>query len=69
VIVSGLMTVAPIVDDIEQTRPIFARLRELAGAHSFSALSMGMTNDYTVAVEEGATLVRVGRAIFGDRRQ
>ncbi len=69
VIVSGLMTVAPVVDDPELTRPIFARLRELAGAHSFSALSMGMTDDYTVAVEEGATVVRVGRAIFGDRRE
>ncbi len=68
----GLMTVAPLVDDAELVRPVFRGLRELRDrlceCHSDWALpelSMGMTNDYPVAVEEGATLVRVGRAIFG----
>jgi hypothetical protein len=72
--VRGLMTMAPLVDDPEQTRPVFRALRELrdALAHDFPAaqwpdLSMGMTDDYLVAVEEGATLIRVGRAIFGVR--
>lgn len=69
--VQGLMTMAPIVADPEDARPFFARLRalrdELAGAlpgASWSQLSMGMTDDFEIAVEEGATLVRVGRAIF-----
>ncbi|MDP6607000.1 MAG: YggS family pyridoxal phosphate-dependent enzyme [Dehalococcoidia bacterium] len=66
--VAGLMTIAPIVDDPEQARPVFRRLRELASAHGLTGLSMGMTNDYAVAIEEGATVVRVGRAIFGERR-
>jgi pyridoxal phosphate enzyme (YggS family) len=66
--VAGLMTIAPIVDDPEEARPVFRRLRELAGAHGLTGLSMGMTNDYAVAIEEGATVVRVGRAIFGERR-
>ena len=66
--VTGLMTVAPPVDDPEQARPIFRRLRELARAHSLDGLSMGMTDDYAVAIEEGATVVRIGRAIFGARR-
>ncbi|GAB4442876.1 MAG: YggS family pyridoxal phosphate-dependent enzyme [Anaerolineae bacterium] len=69
--VCGLMTMAPIVPDMEQARPVFASLRALRdalaadfpGAH-WSALSMGMTDDYPVAVEEGATMVRIGRAIF-----
>jgi pyridoxal phosphate enzyme (YggS family) len=65
---AGLMTVAPRVDDPEQVRPVFQRLRELAQAHGLTGLSMGMTDDYTVAIEEGATVVRVGRAIFGERR-
>jgi len=72
--VRGLMTMAPIVDRPEQARPVFVALRELreALANDFpgapwSDLSMGMTDDYPVAVEEGATLVRVGRAIFGPR--
>jgi hypothetical protein len=63
----GLMTVAPHTDDIEQTRPVFRRLAELARAHGLSELSMGMTNDFEVAIEEGATHVRVGRALFGER--
>ena len=65
--VVGLMTVAPLVDDAEQARPVFRMLRELASAHGLRGLSMGMTNDFEVAIEEGATLVRVGRAIFGER--
>ena len=72
----GLMCIAPEVEDVEQTRPYFRRLaalhREIAPAardagHPWEHLSMGMTNDFPVAVEEGATLVRVGRAIFGAR--
>ncbi len=72
--VRGLMTMAPIVQDPEDARPVFVALRALrdALAEDFPAsdwaeLSMGMTDDYAVAVEEGATLVRVGRAIFGPR--
>jgi len=62
--VAGLMTVPP--HDGEPRR-WFARLRELAGGLGLTELSMGMTEDYSVAVEEGATIVRVGRAIFGAR--
>ncbi len=71
----GLMTMAPIVEDMEQTRPVFAGLAALrdALAESLGAplpdLSMGMTDDYPVAIEEGATLVRIGRAIFGEREK
>ncbi len=61
------MTIAPLVDDPEQARPAFRSLRELAQEHGLTGLSMGMTNDYPVAIEEGATVVRVGRAIFGER--
>ena len=66
--VAGLMTVAPFVDDPEQVRPVFRQLRELALAHGLEGLSMGMTDDYVVAVEEGATVVRLGRVLFGARR-
>ncbi len=66
--VAGLMTVAPLVDDPEQVRPVFRQLRELARAHGLEGLSMGMTDDYLVAVEEGATVVRLGRVVFGARR-
>jgi len=65
--VVGLMTVAPRVDDPEQVRPVFRQLRTLAAEHGLEGLSMGMTDDYGVAIEEGATVVRVGRAIFGAR--
>jgi pyridoxal phosphate enzyme (YggS family) len=71
--ISGLMTIPPMVDDMEQARPVFRKLRLLRDAmsESFGAvlpdLSMGMTEDYPIAIEEGATLVRVGRAIFGER--
>jgi pyridoxal phosphate enzyme (YggS family) len=63
----GLMTVAPIVDDPEDVRAVFRKLRQLRDAIGLRELSMGMTDDFEVAVEEGATLVRVGRAIFGPR--
>jgi hypothetical protein len=65
--IRGLMTVAPIVDRSEDVRPVFRDLRELAQDLGLAGLSMGMTNDYEVAIEEGATHVRVGRAIFGER--
>ena len=63
----GLMTIAPAVADAEDVRPVFRRLRQLAQANGLTQLSMGMTDDLEVAVEEGATMVRVGRAIFGER--
>lgn len=71
--VRGLMTMAPIVDDMEAARPVFADLAALRAALvetigvALPDLSMGMTDDYPVAVEEGATMVRIGRAIFGER--
>ena len=71
--VEGLMTVGRLVGSAEAARPTFIALRSLSerlrARHSAlgDALSMGMTDDYTVAVEEGATIVRIGRAIFGDR--
>ena len=74
--VQGLMTVAPLVDDPEQVRPVFRALRALRDQlcaqmpHiSWQHLSMGMTDDYAIAIQEGATIIRVGRAIFGDRTQ
>ena len=72
--VRGLMTIAPWGDDPEAARPTFRSLRRLRDtlaqrfpAADWSALSMGMTGDFEVAIEEGATIVRVGRAIFGER--
>ena len=65
--VHGLMTVAPRVGNPEDVRPVFRQLRTLARQHGLDGLSMGMTDDYAVAIEEGATVVRVGRAIFGER--
>jgi pyridoxal phosphate enzyme (YggS family) len=65
--VRGLMTVAPQADDPEDVRPVFRELRALRDSIGLQALSMGMTDDYEVAVEEGSTLVRVGRALFGAR--
>ncbi len=73
--IRGLMTVAPIVADAEENRSVFRRLRDLsidiksknADNVGMSVLSMGMTGDYRVAVEEGATLIRVGTGIFGAR--
>jgi hypothetical protein len=70
----GLMTMAPIAADPESVRPVFARLRclrdEMAQRYpglNWRHLSMGMTDDFEVAIEEGSTLVRIGRAIFGER--
>ncbi|MBP3719082.1 MAG: YggS family pyridoxal phosphate-dependent enzyme [Eubacterium sp.] len=73
--IKGLMTIAPFVDDPEENRPIFKGMHELLldiksqniDNVDMSILSMGMTNDYEVAIEEGATMVRVGTAIFGER--
>ncbi len=71
----GLMTIAPYVPDPEENRDIFRRLKKLSvdiaakniDNVTMNVLSMGMTNDYEVAVEEGATLIRVGTGIFGER--
>lgn len=72
--VRGLMTIPPYADDVEQVRPYFRRLRELRDsltqrfpALAFGQLSMGMSHDFPVAIEEGSTLVRIGTAIFGAR--
>ena len=65
--VKGLMTIAPLVSDPEEVRPVFRRLRELGNSLRLKHLSMGMSDDFEVAVEEGATMVRIGRAIFGKR--
>jgi pyridoxal phosphate enzyme (YggS family) len=64
--VRGLMTMPPLAEDPEASRPYFRRLRELADQHGLRELSMGTTQDYRVAVEEGATLVRVGSALYAD---
>ncbi len=73
--VQGLMTMAPLVQDPEEVRPIFRSLRALRDQLrvelpqcSWQHLSMGMTDDYSIAIEEGATIVRIGRAIFGQRQ-
>ena len=62
--VRGLMTMPPATGDPEDSRPYFRRLRELAEQHGFHALSMGTSQDYRVAAEEGATLVRVGAVLW-----
>ena len=75
--IRGLMTIAPFVENPEDNRPIFKGMKELLldiksqniDNVDMSILSMGMTNDYLVAVEEGATMVRVGTAIFGERQK
>lgn len=74
--VRGLMTMAPLVAHPEEARPYFQRLRGLREElrerfpqASWEELSMGMTDDFEVAIEEGATMVRIGRAIFGERRE
>src|SRR5262249_12704786 len=71
----GLMTLPPFSDDTEQSRPFFRRLRELrdelashgAFGNREGELSMGMTHDFEIAIQEGATMVRIGTAIFGER--
>jgi len=60
----GLMTMAPLVADPETVRPVFATLRRLADEFSLAELSMGMTNDFEIAIEAGATQIRVGSALF-----
>ena len=73
--IEGLMCIPPLAEEAEGSRKHFVELRELRDALEkefqvkLPQLSMGMTNDYSVAVEEGATLVRVGTAIFGERRR
>ena len=62
--IRGLMTMPPLADDPEISRPWFRRLRELADAHGLEELSMGTSQDWRVAVEEGATLIRVGSSLF-----
>ncbi|MFA6141761.1 MAG: YggS family pyridoxal phosphate-dependent enzyme [Candidatus Omnitrophota bacterium] len=63
--VKGLMTIAPEAEDIEKVRPFFHKLRELKDRAGLQLLSMGMTNDFEIAIEEGSDIVRIGRAIFG----
>ena len=73
--ICGLMTIAPFVDDPEENRPVFRALKQLSvdiareniDNVTMYVLSMGMTNDYEVAIEEGATIVRIGTALFGER--
>ena len=64
--VRGLMTMPPLADDPEASRPFFRRLRTLAAAAGLAELSMGTSQDYRVAAEEGATLVRVGSVLFAE---
>jgi pyridoxal phosphate enzyme (YggS family) len=74
---AGLMTLPPFFDEVEQVRPYFRRLRQLRDqlntrgvfGSTGGELSMGMSHDYEVAIEEGATIVRVGTAIFGERQR
>lgn len=67
--IRGLMAIPPQVADAEAARPYFRRLRELRDAAGLEHLSMGMSADYAVAIEEGATMVRVGTSIFGAREK
>lgn len=64
---AGLMCLPPLSPDPESSRPFFRALRELALQHGLKELSMGSTHDFEVAIEEGATVIRVGSAIFGER--
>ena len=66
---TGLMTMPPWSEDAEASRPYFRRLRDLAREHGIAGLSMGMSHDLEVAIEEGATCVRVGTALFGKRKK
>ena len=66
---TGLMTMPPWSADAELSRPYFAKLRMLAEAHGLTGLSMGMSHDLEVAIQEGSTMVRVGTALFGSRKR
>jgi pyridoxal phosphate enzyme (YggS family) len=66
--VRGLMAIPPFFDDPEKSRPFFAKLRTLGERYGLRELSMGMSHDFEVAIEEGATMVRVGTALFGARQ-
>lgn len=66
--IKGLMTIAPLTNNPEGVRPVFRQLRLLRDSLGMEHLSMGMTDDFEVAIEEGATMVRIGRSIFGKRR-
>src|SRR5262249_28735002 len=74
--IEGLMVIPPLSEDPEQTRPYFRRLREIlfdlnrksVYKNPLRELSMGMSNDYAVAIEEGATWIRIGRALLGERK-
>ena len=66
---TGLMTMPPWSDNPEQTRPYFRRLAALGRTCGLSKLSMGMSNDFEEAIEEGATHIRVGTALFGPRKK
>jgi hypothetical protein len=66
---AGLMSMPPWTDDPEASRPYFRQLRELGERHGLAGLSMGMSHDLEVAIEEGSTCVRVGTALFGERRK
>ncbi len=65
--IQGLMTMPPLLDDPEKTRPYFKELFELSKQLKLKHLSMGTSSDWKVAVEEGATLIRIGTAVFGER--
>ena len=67
ILVEGLMTIAPYYEEIERTRPIFQELRELADNFDLKQLSMGMSRDFEIAIEEGATAIRLGTTLFGER--
>jgi PLP dependent protein len=67
--IRGLMTIAPYTDDPEEIRPVFRRLRLLRDSVGLEHLSMGMSHDFEVAIQEGATMVRIGQAIFGEREE
>ncbi len=67
--VRGLMTVAPYLKEAAEARPFFRRLRQLRDTFGLRELSMGMSHDFEVAIEEGATMVRIGSAIFGERKR
>lgn len=67
--IMGLMGIAPLVESAEKARPYFARLRKLFEQTKLEILSMGMSSDFEVAIEEGSTMVRIGTALFGERKQ